>query len=130
MYGFQVYTTEVDDRGIDFVVRYESGPFLTVQVKSITLGGYVFLLKDKFPLADNQLLALAVMREGEPPELFVIPATVWETPNHLFVSRDYEGKESDPEWGITTSPKNIKALSPFRFDRVAEKLINGETLGR
>lgn len=130
MYGFQVYTTEVDDRGVDFVVRYGSDPFFTVQVKSSTLGGYVFLRKDNFPLADNQLLALAVMQEGEPPELFVIPATVWKTPNQLFVSRDYEGKKSDPEWGITTSPKNIKALSPFRFDRVAEKLINGETLGR
>jgi hypothetical protein len=34
MYGFQVYTSEVDDRGIDFVARYERGPF--VQVQAIT----------------------------------------------------------------------------------------------
>jgi hypothetical protein len=30
MLGFQVYSTEVDDRGIDFVVRYEKGPFLSI----------------------------------------------------------------------------------------------------
>jgi len=28
MYGFQVYGTEVDDRGIDFVARHDLGPFL------------------------------------------------------------------------------------------------------
>ncbi len=38
MYGFQVYKTEVDDRGIDFVARYEQGPFLEIQVKSVTYG--------------------------------------------------------------------------------------------
>ena len=65
-----------------------------------------------------------------PAERFVIPATVWKTPNHLFVSRDYGRKESAPEWGITASPKSIEELAPFQFDRVAEKLINGETLGR
>jgi len=35
MYGFQVYSTEVDDRGIDFIARYKKGPFLSLQVKSI-----------------------------------------------------------------------------------------------
>jgi len=28
MYGFQAYETEVDDRGIDFVARFENGPLL------------------------------------------------------------------------------------------------------
>ena len=31
MYGFQVYTTEIDDRGIDFVTRHRKGPFLSIQ---------------------------------------------------------------------------------------------------
>ena len=46
MFGFQVYSTEVDDRGIDFVVRYEDGPFLSIQVKSIREKGYVFIQKE------------------------------------------------------------------------------------
>jgi hypothetical protein len=32
MHGFQVYTTEVDDRGIDFVCRHGKGPFIEIQV--------------------------------------------------------------------------------------------------
>ena len=33
MHGFQVYSAEVDDRGIDFVARHEDGTFYEVQVK-------------------------------------------------------------------------------------------------
>jgi len=43
MYGFHVFTTEVDNRGIDFVARYEQGPFIEVQVKSLRGMGYVFM---------------------------------------------------------------------------------------
>ena len=45
MYGFQVYTTEVDDRGIDFVARFENGSFVSIQVKSVRENGYVFCLE-------------------------------------------------------------------------------------
>jgi hypothetical protein len=43
MYGFQVYGTEVDDRGIDFVARFEQKPFIEVQVKSLRSTGYVLI---------------------------------------------------------------------------------------
>lgn len=45
MYGFQVYETEIDDRGIDFIARYEYGPFIEVQVKPLRSYGYVFIPK-------------------------------------------------------------------------------------
>jgi hypothetical protein len=35
MHGFQVFTPEVDDRGVDFITRFGSGRWLEVQVKSI-----------------------------------------------------------------------------------------------
>ncbi|MDP2769507.1 MAG: hypothetical protein Q8O81_06700 [Giesbergeria sp.] len=41
MYGFQVYSTEVDDRGIDFVARHAKRAFMQVQVKSVRGAGYV-----------------------------------------------------------------------------------------
>ena len=50
MFGFQVYSTEVDDRGIDFVARKGNGPFMEVQVKSLRQFGYVFMHKSKFEL--------------------------------------------------------------------------------
>jgi hypothetical protein len=76
MYGFQVYTTEVDDRGIDFVARYESGPFYQIQVKSLRSNGYVFMQKDKFNPDEDMYLALGLLVDGLPPELFLIPSTV------------------------------------------------------
>jgi len=57
MHGFQVYSIEVDDRGIDFIARFENGPFLSIQVKSIREKGYVFMQKEKFELSPNLYLA-------------------------------------------------------------------------
>src|SRR5438132_13979639 len=83
LYGFEVYTAEVDDRGIDFVARYGSGGFYEVQVKSVRGGGYVFMQKSKFPLKPDRLLALVLLEEDQPPDLYLIPATSWQTPNAL-----------------------------------------------
>lgn len=120
MRGFQVYRTEVDDRGIDFVARYQRGPFFPVQVKSVRGPGYVFAEKAKFPLTEPNLhLALAIFRQGEPPELFMIPATAWSKSTALFADRDYEGRKSKPEYGINLSKRNLPALADYRFDRIA-----------
>src|SRR5437660_8549417 len=48
LYGFQVYTAEVDDRGIDFIVRHVSGRFYEIQVKSVRGLSCIFMQKDKF----------------------------------------------------------------------------------
>ena len=124
MHGYQVYTTEVDDRGIDFVTRYETQPFLTVQVKSIRSFSYVFLRKDKFELSQDMALALVLLQEGREPELYFIPSLVWKSPNALFVSRDYIGKKSAPEWSLNLSQKNMPLLEQYSFDRMMEKLKN------
>jgi hypothetical protein len=123
MYGFQVYSTEVDDRGIDFVARHDSGPFIEVQVKSLRALGYVFMQKTKFVLSDNLYVALGLLFEGKPPELYLIPSRVWETPSTVFVSRDYgEGKKSEPEWGVNISQRNMAALAPYSFESAVTKL--------
>src|ERR1039457_5350477 len=108
MHEFQVYSTEVDDRGIDFVARRDDGPFIEVQVKSLRALGYVFMQKSKFPLREHTYLALSLFTENHEPELFLIPSTVWLTPNETFVDRKYDGDgmTSKPEWGVNVSKKN------------------------
>jgi hypothetical protein len=122
MHGFQVYTSEVDDRGVDFVARHEDGPFIEVQVKSARKFNYVYMDKDKAALRDSLYLALAILVEERPPDLYLIPSLVWKSPNDLFVSRDYEGRPSKPEWGLNLSKKNMRLLEPYRFDAVAHSL--------
>lgn len=118
MFGFQVYSTEVDDRGVDFVARREAGRFIEIQVKSLRRNGYVFMQKSKFPIREDRYLALVLFAEGEAPRLFLIPSAVWLAPNAMFVSRDYkaEGQISEPEWGINLSKKNMPRLAPYEFD--------------
>ena len=122
MYGFQVYTTEVDDRGIDFVARYQKNKYLSIQVKSIRKLGYVYLLKDKFDLAQDLFLALTTLCEKQDPILYLIPSIAWKKPNALFVSRDYIGLESKPEWGLNLSQKNMHYLEQYTFSNMLPKL--------
>jgi hypothetical protein len=123
LYGFQIYTAEVDDRGIDFVVRYESGGFHEIQVKSIRGLNYIFLSKDKFPLRPDRVAAIVLLLEEQPPDLYLIPAQAWATPNALLVNREYEGKQSKPEWGLNLSSKNLALLGDYRFERMVTSMM-------
>lgn len=123
MHGFQVYTSEVDDRGVDFVCRHADGPFFEVQVKSFRGTGYVFMPKHKFALRDDLLLALVRFTDGNPPELFLIPATAWRAPDTLLVDREYEGLKSKPEWGLNLSMRNLPLLSRYAFDAWVQGVV-------
>lgn len=122
LYGFEVYSSEVDDRGIDFVVRRASGQFYEVQVKSIRNSKYILFPKSKFQLRNNLLAAVVIFNEGKMPDLYIIRSTKWEEPGSFLVSRDYKGKKSAPEWGINLSAKNLPNLEQYRFDNVVEFL--------
>ena len=108
--GCDVYTSEVDDHGIDFVARTSQGNHYDVQVKSLRRSQYVFLPKDKFRIHPTNLLALVLFVEGEPARLFLVHSCVGNGPNPIFKGYDYEGKRSDPEWGITLSKKKLATL--------------------
>ena len=43
LHGFDVYTSEVDDRGIDFVIRKDRNFYYDIQVKSVRDLNYLFL---------------------------------------------------------------------------------------
>ena len=121
LFGFEVYTAEVDDRGVDFVIRKDDR-YYDVQVKSARGLNYIFFPKDKFSPRDNLLAAIVLFFDGEPPQLYLIPSKEWLKPNALLVSRDYEGKKSKPEWGLNLSKKNLPLLSRFAFDKIVQEL--------
>ena len=124
MFGFHVYGTEVDDRGVDFIAQFGDGPFLKVQVKSVRGTGYVFMEKSKFSLHEHRFLAFGLLVDGQPPDLYLIPSLEWQVPTPLLRDRNYgEGLESPPEWGMNISKKNIGLLGPYSFQRTAEAII-------
>ena len=124
LHGLDVYTAEVDDKGIDFIVRKDNQHYYDIQVKSSRNLTYVFMTKTKFKVSENLFLALVLFEDFKPPALFLIPSGVWRSPNALFVDRNFEGEglKSLPEYGLNLSQRNLHLLEPYAFDRMVAQL--------
>ncbi len=121
-YGLSVFSPEADNRGVDLVVRNESGDHYDVKVRASRDHKYVFLRQSVFPLRPQMYAALALFLDRQEPELYLIPSFVWKEPNELFVDKDYEGWKSQPEWGIRLSQKNMPRLRQYAFSTVVKDL--------
>jgi hypothetical protein len=122
LYGADVYTVEVDDKGIDFIIRKGKTKYYDIQVKSVRNFTYAFVRKEKGKLRENFFVALVLFSDGQLPNIYLIPSSVWRKPNDTFVSRDYKGLKSKPEWGINISKKNQFHLKQFLFNRIIKTL--------
>lgn len=127
LHGCDVYSSEVDQLGIDFVVRTRSGHHFDVQVKSYRLGrnNYVFVPKSKFPMNVAMLLALVEFQRGKPPSMYLVPACVKGEPNPILESRDYgPDLKSPPEWGLSITKRKRELLEAhYRFERITAELL-------
>jgi hypothetical protein len=123
-YGFEVYTSEVDDHGIDFIVKTKSGIFLEIQVKSVLKTKYVFMQKEKWNIeSPTTYLSLLLFEDGKLPETYLIPATAWKTPNVLLGDKDYEGLKSKPEYGLNLSKRNMQLLQEYKLEDVIATIV-------
>ena len=117
--GFDVYTAEVDDKGIDFVVRKNESEYFDIQVKSVRNNNYVFMRKEVFTPRKNLFLVLILFEDNQEPAMLLIPSLDWQNKTHSFlVERNYEGKKSKPEWGISITKSNMgEVRSAYAFDK-------------
>ena len=125
--GFDVFYTDVDDKGIDFIIRLDDNKHIDIQVKTVRENtGYTFVTKESWnnKLRDNLYLALVLIANNKMPQIFFIPSIAWNTPNDLLRDRDYqkEGQTSKPEWGINISKKNMKFLKQYDISNFIEKI--------
>jgi len=123
MHGFSVYTSEVDDHGVDFVAQHGRGGFYEVQVKTVTGNNLVYVNEDKFKKTNRFLVALVRLTEGEPPEFYLFRGSDWDKSTGLLVYNPYEGKKSAPAFEIHLSASREPALVEYAFDRVVRSLI-------
>jgi hypothetical protein len=123
-FGFDVYTPEIDDKGIDFIVRVSGNLYYDVQVKSLRKFSYFFFLKKDIELRNNFLIAFTYLPEKHPAELFVIPSTVWLNPIPPFVDHNYDtpSLKSPPEYGFTFSKKYLPILDQYRPEHIFSTL--------
>ena len=124
--GWDVYSPEIDDKGIDFIVK-KNRFLIETQVKSVRLEKtkYVFMQKSKFLKHANLFLCLVIFEENKGPNLFLIPSQAWDQPDDLLADMNYgDGKTSAPEYGIRLSGKNMGLLQQYDFNRVISELNN------
>ena len=121
-YGMSIYSSEVDDHGIDFVAEIKN-QFLKFQVKSVRCGtSYVFVRKEHFDISDNSLyLLLLFLEDGKHPVIYVLPATLWSNKDSkVFVYHAY----AKAEYGINLSEKNMKQLEKYTLENVIDTLMS------
>jgi hypothetical protein len=124
LWGFDVFSAEVDEHGIDFVARRHPGPYYDVQVKSAREYNYIFFHKHKFQPNHTLIAAVVLFQHHQPPSLYVIPSTQWvDAPSKLLADHEYEGKKSLPEWGVNLSKANMPILEKYSFDRFIASLL-------
>jgi hypothetical protein len=123
-FGFDVYTAEVDEKGIDFVVKKDD-KYYEIQVKSRRENNnYIYAEKSKFVLRDNLLMAVVLFEEGKEPEILLIPSIEWKNKElyPILVDREYSEKKSKPEYGININDKNMPFLKEkYQFIKTLSK---------
>jgi len=122
--GLDVYTAEVDNKGIDFVVRKNENEYFDIQAKSVRNYNYIFVRKDFFQPRKNLLLVVALFKNTEQPTILLIPSLDWIEQKHKFLtSRDYNNLKSRPEWGVNIKVGDLQEfIDHYSFDRQVENL--------
>ena len=128
--GLDVYTPAIDDRGIDLVARLGPGRYLEIQVKATRGFNYVFMRKNVFAIDPFRYLAYVLFVGELEPIVYLLPSTLWRAPSNLFISRDYEGKKSPPEYGLSVTKANRHLLERFRLDAVLSEILADLQQGR
>lgn len=75
--GFEVYTTEYDDRGVDFVIRNNQGNYFSVQVKATGESANPFVYAEKFERSSEFVFCAVRLVEGEMPQLYLARGADW-----------------------------------------------------
>ena len=120
-YGMNIFTSEIDDHGIDFVAETSKG-FLKFQVKAIRQGtNYVYMRKKYFDISDNSLyLLFMILVDDEHPKMYMIPSNTWDqNKGKIFVSRNY----ANPEYGINISKKNMPFLENYKLENMLSSIL-------
>lgn len=125
--GFDVFSTEVDDKGVDLVVKNELGKYFDIQVKTSNQT-YVFMRKEVFKPRTNLYVALLILDKKEDQFFILIPSLDFKNkPLPTFLKdKDYEDKKSQPEYGIDLSDKHLGGIvERYAFSKIIGNLKDG-----
>ncbi|MCG8607471.1 DUF4365 domain-containing protein [bacterium] len=119
--GFEVYSSEYDDRGIDFIVRNRSGRFFSVQVKATDDTSNPFVYESKFRDRDDYIFCAARIIDGEQPSLYIAQGSEWKTGIECLYYNS-EGGKSGPYYEMRFASKYREQLVQFEFRTYIERI--------
>lgn len=119
--GFEVYSSEYDDRGIDFIVRNSSGKYFPVQVKTTDDRSNPFIKKDRFQETDEFIFCAVRIIESELPTLYIARGSEWKS-NFECLNYNSNGGASGPYYEILFSAKYTKQLEQFEFRKYIDNI--------
>ena len=120
MYGYLVFSAEIDDRGVDFVVRNDAGRHFDVQVKTVTDRNYTYITESKF--SESLWICLVVLTEGDHPTLYLFSGRDWNSDTSNLLQRHHFPKSKEAEYGIHIAKKRVLVMKRFAFDQSVERL--------
>jgi hypothetical protein len=117
LYGLEVFVPEIDDRGIDFIVRNKHKQFFEIQVKSLRKFDYVEMKKSTFEISnENLFLVFILLAQKKLPDIFFIPAKEWKEPNALF-------RDNKDNWGFNVKKENMDILNKYKFNNIIKNIL-------
>lgn len=112
--GLEVYTTEYDDRGVDFVIRNKSGKFFSVQVKTTDASSNPFIKSEKFQVSDDFIFCAVRIVEGKLPIIYIAKGSDWEAENEC-LHYNPDGGSSGAYYEIRFANKYEDQLKKMEF---------------
>jgi hypothetical protein len=121
LYGFDVYASDCDDRGIDFVAHRPEGHFYLVQVKTTGLSANPFIPKCKFQLNDKFLFVAIRLEEDHEPAIYLARGSEWATAQPC-LGFNAGGGRAGPYYEFRFARKYAACLKRFTFASYAPTL--------
>jgi len=132
-FGKRTVTSKLEEIGCDVTapanprdgklsVRTTSGRSLEVFVSTQRVGGYAFWTKRRLQPARHRFAAVVLVDARSGPELYLVPSIECVDASPPPTNRDYEGKASEPEYGVELGASSLSPLRRFAWnDRVARQ---------
>jgi hypothetical protein len=121
MYGFLVFSAELDDRGIDFVARRDDGLHFDVQVKTITGRNYTYISESKF--SNDLVVCLVVLEEEVFPVMYLFLGCDWQKDTKGLLNHKKFPSQKEAEYGINLTVERMPLLSGYLFEKKVASLL-------
>ena len=120
-FGFELCHPQRGDR-CAFAIKYKSRSF-KIQLRSLRRFDYACISRENFNINNEYLfLVFVAFNNNEVPNIFLIQATEWRTPNNLLKIGVYPN--ALPDYGIRYSQKNLNLLSEYKFENKIKDLLD------